>query len=277
MNSIHKNDGNDKTLHQDLEQLGRCYAELEQQEPPDLIDQAILNSAHRAVEKKPHWMRFGWLHGLTTTAVFVLAFSLILQQPDSAPVYQQDAISNEPETSQAAKSSRERTLTSPEVDAGAKPGLNFDMARSQPAVMASAPVIKAEKEESPGETPGESESINSEVPSASHYTNLSELVVQKATVEDFDESKRRKEIISANEATYLTETMQKKAADLPVESVPELEAGIEEELVDPEQSIKEHIELITRLKADGDETWITQLAAFKKLYPDFPLPEELSE
>ena len=76
MNSIHNNGENDSSLNDDLVKLGHGYGQLQQDEPPELLDQAILNSAHRALEKKPHWMKFGWLHGLTTAAVFVLAFSL---------------------------------------------------------------------------------------------------------------------------------------------------------------------------------------------------------
>ena len=71
MNSIHNNGENDKSLNEDLDKLGRSYAGLEQDEPPELLDQAILNSAHRALEKKSRWMKFSWVHGLTTAAVFI--------------------------------------------------------------------------------------------------------------------------------------------------------------------------------------------------------------
>jgi hypothetical protein len=72
MNTIHNNGDNDKSLNDGMEKLGRAYDQLPNEEPPELLDQAILSSAHRAVEKKPHWMKFGWLHGLTTAAVVVL-------------------------------------------------------------------------------------------------------------------------------------------------------------------------------------------------------------
>ena len=74
MNTIHNNGENDKSLNEDLHRLGKAYGQLPHDQPPQLLDQAILNSAHRAVENKPHWMKFGWLHGLTTAAVFVLAY-----------------------------------------------------------------------------------------------------------------------------------------------------------------------------------------------------------
>ena len=52
MSNTHNNGNNDKNL----ERLGQAYERLQQEEPPDLLDQAGLNSAHRAVENKPHWM-----------------------------------------------------------------------------------------------------------------------------------------------------------------------------------------------------------------------------
>ena len=96
MNSTHNNGENDKSLSEGLDKLSREYGLLEQDEPPELLDQAILNSARRAVEKKPHWMKFGWLHGLTTAAVFVLAFSIILNQRENAPDFDTSMRNNEP-------------------------------------------------------------------------------------------------------------------------------------------------------------------------------------
>ena len=82
MNSI-QNKGGNTPYSDDLDHIRDVYQQLDADEPPDLLDQAILNSAHRAVEKKPHWMKFGWLHGLTTTAVFILAFSWIVIPPNT--------------------------------------------------------------------------------------------------------------------------------------------------------------------------------------------------
>lgn len=85
MNSNHKNGDFSSPLEDDLDTISQAYQDLGQEEPPALLDQAVLNSAHRAVEKQSHWMQFGWLHGLTTAAVVVLAFTIILKQGDPAP------------------------------------------------------------------------------------------------------------------------------------------------------------------------------------------------
>lgn len=95
MSSIHNNGENDQSLNDGLDKLDRVYGQLEQDEPPKLLDQAILNSAHRSVEKNPHWMKFSWLHGLTTAVVFVLAFTIILNQREPVPEFESGMSNNE--------------------------------------------------------------------------------------------------------------------------------------------------------------------------------------
>jgi len=96
MNNHHKNGEDKRPLSDGLEEISQAYGRMGHEEPPELLDQAILNTAHRAVEKKPHWTQFGWLHGLTTAAVFVLAFSIILNQREPAPGYENEVMSAKP-------------------------------------------------------------------------------------------------------------------------------------------------------------------------------------
>lgn len=96
MNSNHKNGENSTPLEDDLGKISQAYGRIDHEEPPELLDQAILNSAHHAVEKQSHWMQFGWLHGLTTAAVVVLAISIILNQSQPVQVFEDDMISNAP-------------------------------------------------------------------------------------------------------------------------------------------------------------------------------------
>lgn len=67
----------------DLEQVSRAYREIQPEEPPALLDQAVLGKARRAVESKSvrPW-NFGWIHAVTTTAVVVLAVAVVMQQPE---------------------------------------------------------------------------------------------------------------------------------------------------------------------------------------------------
>lgn len=74
------------------EDVRRAWDRLGREEPPDLVDQAVLNRAKAAVDR-PHSSRpwsFGWPHALTTAAVIVLAVTLLLPlretgQPGGTP------------------------------------------------------------------------------------------------------------------------------------------------------------------------------------------------
>jgi len=83
MNSNHKNGKDDRSLDHELDQLDQLYHSDESIEPPDLIDQTILNKARRAVEPKNSWLDFGWIHGVTTVALVVLTFSIFTTQRET--------------------------------------------------------------------------------------------------------------------------------------------------------------------------------------------------
>ena len=66
----------DQQFEKDLNQVKAAYQSLDAAEPPDLIDQAVLNRARRAVQKRPPlWHRTNWIPALATTAVIVVALS----------------------------------------------------------------------------------------------------------------------------------------------------------------------------------------------------------
>lgn len=82
--SPHDKDTNGKdTFEQDLQQVEAAYRQSAQDEPPALLDQAILNKAKRAIDKpaaRP-WS-FGWIHATATTVLLVLGLTLVNQQRD---------------------------------------------------------------------------------------------------------------------------------------------------------------------------------------------------
>lgn len=87
MNSNHRPGQDDNTLSGDLDKLAQAYRREDADEPPRLLDQAVLGSARRAVSEKPRRLQFGWIHGLTTTAVVVLAIAIYhFQQPPTGPL-----------------------------------------------------------------------------------------------------------------------------------------------------------------------------------------------
>ena len=108
MNNHHKTSEDKTPLKDSLDEISQAYGRMGHEEPPKMLDQAILNSARRAVEKKSRWTQFGWLHGLTTAAVFVLAFSIILNQREPAVEYENNVMSPEPTLLKSEKAARSR-------------------------------------------------------------------------------------------------------------------------------------------------------------------------
>jgi len=281
MNSIHNNGENDKTLDADLDKLSSAYARLEQHEPPGLLDQAILNSAHRAVEKKPHRMRFSWLHGLTTTAVFVLAFSLILNQPESTPVLE-DGISNSDdirlESGNAAKkqalevNSLEIRPDEFRLETRTKAGERQDLLQSTPA--AAAP-MSASKEINP-----EDRARHSALEDQDLLSTRESLREKRASPDkDAEITGVLQEEIASDEADLTVDSLQVEAAYEMLESraaaSPVL--GEAETHVNDESAIEQELLTIIELKQAGDSQWVTELELFKQRYPDYPLPDVLKD
>jgi hypothetical protein len=83
----HQNEENE--LDRDIGKVSSNWARLGKEEPPDLLDQAVLNRAQRALEspgragRKP-WV-FGWPGAFATAAVVLMAFTVVLEQEQQAP------------------------------------------------------------------------------------------------------------------------------------------------------------------------------------------------
>lgn len=262
MNSIHNKGENDKTLKEGLDQFGQAYSKLEHDEPPELLDMAILNSAHRAVEKKPRWMKFGWLHGLTTTAVFVLAFSLILDQRESTPVFDNGVTGAEPVRLQKEKVAEKqasdvraelRSEMEPKADMqdnsyrGMQKESTAKVGRSRPSDSAQH-VLQAKAE------------------TADNDMELDELMLEELPLNEMavmadspapDEAEQR--AAPAAVAAPMMEPHEAKA-----QARKYLQTDAEQELL-----------AIIKLKQSGDPAWESQLESFMESYPDYVLPEAL--
>jgi hypothetical protein len=275
MNSIHNNGENDQSLNDGLDKLSHQYQDLGHDEPPELLDQAILNSAHREVEKKPHWMKFGWLQGLTTAAVFVLAFSIILDQRESVPVYDQELQSNGP-----ARLQRERVAK-----------------KQLPAAGTQAPVSESKEKDDYRQNVSESRTMSAP-PASAALDTISADQPEQAVFElqrsvDVQES-LHDSALRVDEDTFanklMKEELSEEEADLSHEiAEPEIASGmaqpatvaepraIESKLrTDKPTDVEEILMGILKLKQNGDESWETELKLFKETYPDYPLPEELN-
>ena len=273
MNQIHNNGENDQSLNDGLDTLGRAYRQLQQDEPPELLDQAILNSAHRAVEKKPHWMKFGWLHGLTTAAVFVLAFSIILNQREAVLVPENGIMNKEAARYQrqdAVKKEPGGYLSELRTELKAKSDDQRDMLQAMPtaaapesAVMGAVP--KDQAVQTVSGTPGSAiarEKLLGISPGEDKDFVVTELLQDEALLEEADV------VADSAHAGAISKQTRPAAVVKPLEN--ELKARTRTSS-EAEQKLLD----IISLKQSGNARWRTELESFKENYPDYPLPDEL--
>lgn len=276
MNSIHDNGENDKSLNGDLDRLRSAYQRIEQDEPPELLDQAILNRAHRAVEKKPRWMKFGWLQGLTTTAVFVLAFSIFLHQPESTPILQEGIGASEATRMESFKELKKQDQNIESGDLApvmkAKGLERQDSPRDTSA--AAAPMSVATQDEA-GERAKRSASAVQQLSEASEpRLEKGEFPVKDARLPD-----AIPEEIMNDEAGHDDDVLESMAtyeiSQPGMVAEPETEEAKSRMIVEP--GIERELQAIIELKRSGDDQWIVALESFRERYPDYPLPDELTD
>lgn len=276
MNSIHNNGENDKSLDEGMDKLGQVYSQLPDETPPELLDQAILNSAHRAVEKKPHWMQFGWLHGLTTTAVVVLAISLVFNQREQVPDFDNEIQISEPGRLRLESAGKKQSpvMQADEADMELKEERGKRLDANQVAPVA-APPQSAAMEISIDER---TEETTTDVLSASYATKTRQT---KSDSTDKD--------VSGNEPVLEEQLLEDAAlaSDTPENEVISKQSrpavvttGLTREidnLAEMDAEIEQQLEEIILLKESGDKAWKAALERFIEDHPDYPLPKELSD
>jgi len=276
MNSIHKNGENDQSLNEGMDQLDQAYTQLPDDQPPELLDQAILNSAHRAVEKKPHWMQFGWLHGLTTAAVVVLALSLVFDQREQMPGFENEIKVDEPARLRLEKADKKQ---SPVMQAD-EPTLELKEKRenrrdaNQVAPVAAAPQSEAMEiavEEQAMEPTADA--------GRAVYTSRIQQAKPDSTDKDVSGNEPILEKQLSDDAALTSETPEFEVISKPSRPAT-VHTGLAEEideLTEPDAEIEQQLQEIILLKQSGDKAWETELELFKENHPDYPLPKELSD
>jgi len=273
MNTIHNNGDSDRSLNDDLDTLGHDYGRLQPEEPPELLDQAILNSAHRAVEKKSHWMQFGWVHGLTTTAVVVLTLTMVFNQREQTPGFESDMgldVSTPLQRDNAAKKQVEH------ASAGLKEkrGRREDAFQAAPAVAEPA----SEPASEPVETTVGELNLQSAADAGRSMYSANELQSkQDLRDKDITGNKPVDEEQLLDESKSVSDTAE---SELVSRRIQPAAASKAEELDD---SLQKHVEIerqlkeIIRMKQSGDPLWEEKLELFKANNPNYPLPDVLSD
>lgn len=112
----------DTEFEQDVEAVRSAWTRLENVEPPELLDQAVLNTAQRALETSRKHRPIRWAGALATAAVVVIALGIVVQQEQQAPApvpHQADGIKLDRDASPAEKKESQADATAAQTNSPA--------------------------------------------------------------------------------------------------------------------------------------------------------------
>jgi hypothetical protein len=268
MNTIHNNGSEDKKLEKDLQELGQAYQQHVAEEPPELLDQAILNKAHRAVETKTGWLDFGWIHAVTTAAVLVLSFSIIISlqqpvpfeengQPRSQPVSEQGSVADVPDRPAVQESVKKERQQADHAEKAKELRKNVS------------------RDSSSENVPGSEADATAAPVTGMAVSSEAERVAEPSPRDDLRARK-----VSQPSSSKLEETIAQPAIATFADESTVAEIDADEFKTDKLQTLSKEellLQSIVALKQAGDDKWRTELEVFKDLFPDYPLPDELKE
>jgi hypothetical protein len=251
---------------QDLESVRSALSGLESVEPPDLLDQAVLNTARRelaASRRKP--MR--WVGAFATAAVVVLALSIVIQQDQKTP---------DPRSGNGIKLDATRPAASPQPSAA--------LSSEKPARMEQQTIERKRQEdaasniaaEPPGEADYAAKKAMKRVNEESSYRRVDEpdLVESRAQFEDDSLD------------TPVASTRDTDVEEGPGRAAPSDFLRIDSGFLEKEEDVGDEIMLTPDAwieymfelqKTERHEELKVELEAFRKAYPDYPLPSELRD
>lgn len=233
------------TTNADLEQVAAQYRALGEEQPPELVDLAVLSRARAAVEKRPRAWSFNltWVHGLATAGVAVLALSLFLQMRELPPETGIPATLELQRLDQVEPGAADETLAESKV-APAKPNAAVSEFRVQSQADDAAPA--------PGQEP--LEALGDER--------------QDADAQPTADPARKTEVTALGASRELVECTVGQEPGL-------VQCQFEgKDWADANARFRE----LMALRASGDEAGFRlQLARFREEFPQFPLPEDWSE
>ena len=225
-----KADSENQAIEREMQSLRAAWAGRAQVEPPDLLDQAVLNAARRELASTTKHRPLKWLGAAATAVVVVLALAIVVQQQEQAPL----------------------------------PGLpESDGFRLQQSTTAPAATDDALNSSSRPQAPA---GAISQEPEASRTTPQARAAAATAVSADRPDNEARPRTAPATE-----QTPQDRDATME-DSAEVLAKGVEK--TDPEA----WIERLLLLRREGREDELrVELAAFRKAWPDHPLPSGLGD
>jgi hypothetical protein len=247
--------------NRDFESIRAVYSALETVEPPDLVDQAVLNTARRELTTASKRRPLRWFGGLATASVVVLALTVVLQQEQRVPEVpigdgiKLDAAAPAGPEDDSVTGQTGRTRTQKQEAGAEKHGAREDR-----------PQMMKRSVAAPEEQPMESSEVTAPAPAAvagddyrvEEHPNRSQAQSMDEGLAPDTEADHAEALRTANREAVLAESEEKVAEDLP----------------DPEEWL-ERLELL--LRSELYEKFEMELAAFKAAYPDYPLPAEMQD
>jgi hypothetical protein len=223
----------------DFEQVSDAYRRLPGEEPPELLDQAVLNRARRAASSKTirPW-NFGWIHAVSTAAVLVLGIALVMNLPDSTP----------PEPSPGSRLGDDESSSTVET---------FRLMQEFTVDADAAEAIRAEKAASPA--------AGQQAAEPAVAAEERGLLAEPAAI-GLGETERsgRGDDRVGTAAAAIAETQALEAA-------PEAQEA-------PVREPEAWLEHLLELRARGElAQFEAELAAFRQAWPDYPLPPEFTD
>jgi hypothetical protein len=267
---------------QDLESIRSAMSGLESVEPPDLLDQAVLNTARReltASRRKP--MR--WIGAFATVTVVVLALSIVVQQDPNTP---------DPRSGNGIKLDAARPAAAGKestIGASAMPEIQLTSPQS-PAALSSEEPLKMEAQTVERKRQKDTASnVAAAPPGEADYA------AKKAMKQVSEESSYRP--ADDPDLAESREHFEDESLDVPVASTrdanAEVEPGraaqagmlrIDSSLLEKAEDVSDDIMLTPDAwieymfelqKTEQYEELKVEIEAFRKAYPDYPLPVEL--
>ena len=265
MNSIHNNGPDDKLLNDELEKLGQDYQHHSSEEPPELLDQAILNSAHRAVENTDHWLDFGWVHGLTTAAVVVLALSIIMTQRQ--PTGLEDNGLTPVDSPSLGRSLESESEMSGKMREQSVSELNYMTKESKQELRKDASSVS-------------SDTMLQTVPAASAPAVQAGVRAEPEVARKARDEIRAKKSVPPEKVLLEEDIMPMNAPAEAEADERQIDANkLDADRIHAERSrsitAEEQLQAILLMKLEGDDKWEAELKTFIEDYPDYPLPDEL--
>jgi hypothetical protein len=231
----------------DLEAVRTAWTGLEQAEPPDLLDQAVLNTARRELKGRSGRWSLRWLGGFATATVIVLALSIVIQQYPQAPV---------PAVDETDGIKLEQSVMK---DAGKE--IDQDTARSRAAAEDQAGMNLAESEQRIETRTQQAEPAPASASAPAEIQQSAAMSRQKVRSEEMPAHAADLNAAAPAIAEIMADT--ESVTEEEITEIPEAEAWIER--------------LMLLLETRQDEKLVSELAAFREAFPDYPLPPELED